>query len=130
MTVDLVTPSRKIADNVDTKFVRIPGVLGEMRILPGHTELLTQLGTGVLSFEQNGKERKFAVSYGFAEVAEDKVVVLAEMAEESHEIDIERAKAAQQKAQEQLAGKLGPGEFQKFQAKLERSLIRQHVGSQ
>jgi F-type H+-transporting ATPase subunit epsilon len=128
ITVDVVTPSRKVVSGVKASHVTLPAHLGEMDVLPGHTEVLTLLRTGILAFDQEGKERIFAVSYGFAEVAHDRVMVLAETCEESKEIDIERARASQAKAEQLLSGNVEPEAFEKYHAKLERALIRQHVG--
>src|SRR5688500_15535082 len=100
--VDIVTPTRKLVEGAKATSVKLPTVKGQAEILPGHTEMVTLLETGELSVVSDGKERKFAVSYGFAEVRKDKVLVLAETVEEAKEINLERAKTAQQKAQEAL----------------------------
>lgn len=128
ITLDIVTPSRSLIEGVKVPDVRLPGEKGEMMVLAGHTPLLTILNAGLLSFTENGKNRLFAVSYGFAEVSGDRVMVLAETCEESQEIDVERAKTAQRKAEEVLRGQVEQGKFKKFQTKLQRALIRQHVG--
>lgn len=126
--VDIVTPNRKLVDGVSVKEVRLPGELGQLQVLPGHTELLTLLGTGVLAFhDESGRERKFAISQGFAEVRDDKVMVLAERAEESTDIDRNRAQKAKQNAEQQLNGTLSPEAFRKQQLKLERALTRIQV---
>lgn len=127
ITIDIVTPSRKIVEGAKASAVKMPGAKGQLEILPGHTDLLTLLTTGPLVFVHDGKERKFAVSYGFAEVKNDKVLVFAETVEESTEIDKARAEAAQKRAEQALLGVLAEEEFKKHQLKLERSIIRQHI---
>lgn len=127
MTIDIVTPTRKLVEGAETNSVKLPSVKGEAEILPGHTAMMALLGTGILSFVHDGRERKFAVSYGFAEVREDKVIVLAETVEESKEINKERAHKAQTKAQEALSAVLTEDDFKKYQLKLQRAIVRQQI---
>jgi len=128
--VDIVTPTKKLVEGAKADWVKFPGFKGELEILPGHRELLTTLTTGVMSFVQNGKERKFAISYGFAEVRHDRVLVLAETAEEGTGVDKVRAQAAKKRAEEKLVqGVLTEDEFKKHQMKLQRVIIRQTISS-
>jgi F-type H+-transporting ATPase subunit epsilon len=127
MTIDIVTPTRKIVDGVLVSEARLPAEGGEIQVLPGHTELLTLLGTGVLAFHEGGRERKFAVSYGFAEVRREKIVVLAEVCEEAGEIDRNRALKAQQEAEKALTSVLTEEQFRKYQLKVQRALVRQQI---
>ena len=127
LEIDIVTPVRKLGESIRAAGVKLPTANGEIEVLPGHTELLTLLGTGILSVSDGTKDRLFAISYGFAEVRGDRVRVLAETVEESSEIDKERAQRAQKKAQEALAGALTEDKFKKYQLKLQRSLVRQLV---
>lgn len=126
--LDIVIPTKKIIEATGVTDVRLPAVKGEIGILPGHTELLTILTAGVLAFKHDGRERKFAVSHGFAQLRKDKIIVLAETCEESTDIDIARAKVAQKKAEETLTGSLTEENFRKYQLKLQRAVIRQQVG--
>ena len=126
--VDIVTPTRKLIEGAKVASLRMPGANGEMLILPGHTEMLTLLGTGVLSLTQDGAERKFAISYGFAEIRNDKVLVLAETCEEGKDIDVNRAKKAQKEAEEILSAVLTREDFRKYELKVQRSLVRQQAG--
>jgi F-type H+-transporting ATPase subunit epsilon len=125
--VDIVTPSRRILEGAKTDRITLPTASGEITVLPGHTELVTLLSTGVLGFPAGGAERKFVISYGFTIVRKDKVIVLAETCEESGEIDVERARQAQKKAEQALSGVLSEEQMRKYQLKLERSLIRQQA---
>ena len=127
IVVDIVTPTRKLVEGARVNSLVLPGAKGELTVLPGHTELLTVLGTGLLAFSEGGTERKFAVSSGFAEVRHDKVLVLAEVAESSKDIDVERAKAAGKRAQEALTGNLTEAQFHKQQLKLLRAIARQKI---
>ncbi len=71
----------------------LPGALGELGILPGHTALLTTLSIGELAYRSDGREHVLAVQNGFAEVAADVVTVLADVAELPSEIDLEAARS-------------------------------------
>jgi F-type H+-transporting ATPase subunit epsilon len=90
--LELVTPTRRLID-IEVDEVRLPAALGEMGVLPGHTPLLTSLGTGPLTYTDGGKERAIAVARGFAEVLDDRVTVLADLAEPAEDIDVAAARA-------------------------------------
>lgn len=128
--VDIVTPTKKLVEGAKADWVKIPGHRGELEILPGHRELLTLLTTGPLSFMQDGRERKFAVSHGFAEVRKNRVLVMAETAEDAAAIDKARVQAAKKRAEEKLVqGVLNEHEFKKHQLKLQRAIVRQTISS-
>jgi len=125
--VDIVTPTKQVATGLKAVMVTLPAAQGELQILPNHRDLLTSLGTGVLTVQADGTDRKFAISYGFAEVRHDKIIVLAETAEESTGIDKDRANKAKKKAEEALLGVLTKEEFVKQERKLQRAIIRQNI---
>lgn len=125
--VDIVTPSRRIIEGLKVDKVTLPTASGDITVLPGHTELVTLLSTGVLSFPGTSESRKFAVSYGFSIVRKDKVIVLAETCEEGGEIDLSRAKEAQKRAEMALNGVLTEGDLRKQRLKLERAIVRQQA---
>ena len=72
LKVDIVTPTKKLVDGASADSIKLPGAKGELQILDGHTDLLTLLTTGALVFTKDGKERRFSVSYGFAEIRNNK----------------------------------------------------------
>ncbi len=127
LKIDIVTPTKKLVDGVAADSVRLPGTKGELEILDGHTDLLTLLTTGPMTFTKDGRERKFSISYGFAEIRNNKVLVLADTVEESSEIDKARAQAAQKRAEQALMGTLSDSDFKKQQLKLERAIVRQRI---
>lgn len=131
LTLEVVTPTKRVLQSVQVRSVTVPGAEGEMTILPGHARLVSILDTGVVSFEtDSGAKQVAAISSGFIEVKNDCVVVLAETLEMAKDIDIERAKRAQTKAESRLAEKdIDPDQFKKYQLKLQRSLIRQQAAS-
>src|SRR6516164_1009032 len=115
LTLEIATPTRQVvADTVDE--IVIPGSQGYFGVLPGHAPFLTTLGRG---------EHYLAVSKGFAEVRNDKVIVLADTAERPQEIDRARAERARDRAERRLSGR-GDEEvdYQRALAALMRALAR------
>ena len=82
--------------------VQVPGQDGYLGILPGHAPLLGLLGSGALSYAAGGARHYLAVHGGFVEVLPDHVRVLANLAERAEEIDVARARADLDRAQQQL----------------------------
>lgn len=101
LRLEVVTPRSRILE-CEADEVRLPGALGELGVLPGHTPLLTSLGTGRLSwFDHNGGGH-LAVQGGFAEVLPHTVTVLATVAETPEEIDLEATRAVLAEAEAAL----------------------------
>jgi len=122
--LEVVTPERRVL-NEAVDMVTVPGLGGELGILPGHTPLISQLQTGVLSYTQSGKSFQLHVSGGFVEVRDDLVSVLASVAERPEEIDAARAKLSRDKWEKQLNAWSGSEEdFEVAKTKLDRSLVR------
>ena len=121
--LEVVTPERQLlSQGVDA--VQLPGADGELGILPGHAPLITELGIGVLTYRV-GEETGH-----LAEVLPDRVSVLAEIAEHAGEIDVQRAKAARERAEKRLAsGTSASIDWARAAAALQRSLIRLHVAT-
>jgi F-type H+-transporting ATPase subunit epsilon len=99
--LEVVTPDRQVVHESVTS-VTIPGKNGYLGILPGHAPLLAELKTGELGYIHEGTTHYLAVSWGFAEVLPDRVIVLAHAAERAEEIDRARAERALERAQERL----------------------------
>ncbi len=97
----VVTPERKVVD-AEADEVELPGELGYLGILPGHTPLITLLKTGVLSYQAGGIAKSLALSSGFAEISSDTVSVLADLAEEPSRIDVALAQQERVQAEEAL----------------------------
>jgi len=109
------------------QIVAAPGSLGEFGVLAGHTPFLTNLKTGVIRYtDAKGTERFVFVNGGFAEALPDKVTILAESAERRRNIDLERAKAALERAQKRLEEDRSKEDvdFIRARAALERALVR------
>jgi F-type H+-transporting ATPase subunit epsilon len=101
LQLKVVTRTRQVIDT-EVDEVRLPGALGEIGVLPGHASLLTSLGTGELFYRSNTDQARFAVQDGFAEVNEDVVTILAEVADSPDEIDAEASQSARSEAEEAL----------------------------
>lgn len=127
--LEVVTPERRVlAEEVSS--VIVPGRGGEMGILPGHAALISELQTGVLTYTEGGSTEQLHVSGGFVEVNNDRVSVLAEVAERPEEIDTARARMAHDRTEKQLSSWSGTEEdFEKARAKLERSMVRLKLAS-
>ena len=128
--LEVVTPE-KIVVSEEAQIVASPGSLGEFGVLTGHTPFLTTLKTGMIRYtDANGKEHYVFVSGGFAEALPDKVTVLAESAERRSNIDVERAKAAQERAEKRLAEDRSREDvdFNRARDALTRAAVRIRIG--
>jgi F-type H+-transporting ATPase subunit epsilon len=125
---EIVSQDRTVFQG-DVDIVILPGVAGEMGILPHHAPVLTILKYGVIKIRRQGKEELFAVAGGMAEVQPEVVTILADAAENIQDIDITRAQAAKKRAEDALA-KLKPEEHDAYltmEAALRRSNLRLDV---
>ncbi len=127
MKLEIVTPYSKVVD-LEVDEVTATGKLGEFGVLPGHAPFLTSLKIGELTYRFNGKTEHLALNWGYFEIRDDQIIVLVETAERSEDIDLERARAALNRAEEALR-KLEPEDkqFKVHEAALERALIRMQV---
>lgn len=123
--LEVVTPEKYVVSE-DAQIVMAPGSLGEFGVLRGHTPFLTSLRIGRLHYKDtSGQERELFVSGGFAEALPDRVTVLAESAERRSEIDLDRAKAALERAQKRLAEEKAENiNFERARAAMYRAMER------
>jgi F-type H+-transporting ATPase subunit epsilon len=122
--LEVVTPEKSVVSE-SVQIVMAPGTLGEFGVLSGHTPFLTTLKTGSLKYKDaNGKERFVFISSGFAEALPDRVTVLAESAERRSEIDLPRAKAAAERAEQRLQSKDPNVDYVRAKAALLRAISR------
>jgi F-type H+-transporting ATPase subunit epsilon len=115
LRLEVAAPDRRLLDE-DVDEVQAPAADGYMGVLPGHAPLLTQLGSGVLSFKQDGRPRYVAVHGGIMEVLPDRVRVLASSAAWADEIDVERARAELSQAMESLSERNRESNIEQAQA--------------
>lgn len=127
MTVEVVTPERVVYSG-QAEMVIARGVAGDLGILPNHMPLVSPLKTAPVRIKTEGeKEVKMAVSGGFLEVRGDKVTILAETAELPGDIDVERAKAAKDRAEKRLSEKYPDIDVQRAERALQRAMARLDV---
>ena len=129
LTLEIATPMRlAVAETVDEAVA--PGSEGYFGVLPGHAPFLTTLGIGAVSYRVGRDELHLAVSGGFVEVRNDKVIVLADTAERPEEIDRARAERARERAEQRLSGRSQDDvDFARAAAALARALSRLQVAS-
>jgi F-type H+-transporting ATPase subunit epsilon len=104
LTLELATPTRLVV-SAEVDEVVAPGSLGYFGVLPGHAPLLATLGIGEVTYRIGRDEHHVAVSGGFAEVRNDKVIILADSAETPADIDRTRAERARDRAEGRLSGR-------------------------
>ena len=127
LDLQIVTPDRLVVQaRVDE--VQVPGAEGYFGVLPGHTPMLASLAVGELWFRQGQEKTYVAIASGFAEVLPDRVTILAKLAERSEEIDVERAEAARQRAEQRLVQK-SDIDYERARAALAKALTRLQVAS-
>ena len=124
----VVTPERQLLRETVVE-VTIPGLDGELGILPGHAPLITELGIGELRYRTTNSSQPIllAVLRGFAEVLPDRVTILSETAERAEEIDVARAEAAKARAEQRLAAHDPNIDWDRATVSLQRALIRIQV---
>jgi len=124
LSVEIVTAERVVYsdDNVDE--VIAPGVEGQLGVLPRHTAFMTMLEPGELRLLKGEEEIILAVTGGFLEVRENKVMILADAAERAEEIDVARAEEARRRAEEHVAARDSAMDLAKAEAALRRAVIR------
>jgi F-type H+-transporting ATPase subunit epsilon len=126
--LQIVSADRSLV-NETVDEVEIPGADGYFGVLPGHTPLLAVLGAGELWYRQGQEKHYLAISFGFAEVQAARVTILAQIAEKAEEIDLLRAEAAKQRAEERLSRPAVDMDAERARIALMKSLIRLQVAT-
>jgi F-type H+-transporting ATPase subunit epsilon len=124
--LEIVTAERQVFSD-DVTAIIAEGTEGQMTVLPKHAPLITMLAPGELIVRKEGDEQYMVISGGFMEVMPEKVIVLADACERSDEIDLERATAAKQRAEERLKGMTTELDQSRAEAALRRSIARLRV---
>ena len=128
-TLEVVTPTRLILRDAVSE-AQIPLCGGYIGVLPGHTPLLAELGTGELTYHRDNRTHSCTAMGGFVEVLGDRVLVLADRAESAEEIDVPRAQAARDRAQKRLASPNDPSvDWKRAQQALDRAQVRLQVAA-
>jgi len=125
LKLEVVTPYGLILSE-DVDEVTCSGSEGEFGVLPGHVPFFTTLKIGMLSYKKGNTMKYVFVNWGYAEVGPERVMVLADSAEKSEDINIERAKAAMKRAEERLR-KTEEFDFARASTSLERAVSRVQI---
>src|SRR5712664_2749338 len=103
---------------------------GYLGVLPGHAPLITELGVGVITYRAGGTTKTLSVAWGFAEVLQDKVTILAETVERPEEIDVARAQQAKERAEQRLKSNDPELDYDRAQDDLQRAETRLKVATE
>ncbi len=129
LRVEVVTGEREVLVEDDVDMVIAPGVAGVLGILPRHAPLVTTLDPGELRIKKGTNEEALAIGGGFLQVGQNLVLILADSAERSEEIDIARAEEARRRAETQLSNPQGAVDPSLAQAAMRRSTVRLRVAN-
>jgi F-type H+-transporting ATPase subunit epsilon len=124
--LQVVTPERIVLEE-EAELVVARAAEGDIGILHGHEPMISPLAPGELMYRVDGQEHILAVAGGFLEVTQDRVVVLADAAERSDEIDRDRAERAREQAEASLAENRGTEMEAQAAASLQKALLRLRV---
>jgi len=125
----IVTPEKQLFNGLVDQ-VTVPSSQGYLGILPGHAPLLAELGIGNISYTIGNQAEFLFCSWGFAEILPDRAVLLAQTAETSSEIDLNRAEQAKSRAQQRLASKDPTLDFARAELALLKAISRLEVARQ
>jgi F-type H+-transporting ATPase subunit epsilon len=127
LTLEITTPMRLVVSETVDEVVA-PGIEGYFGVLPGHAPFLSTLGIGTVTYRIGRDEHHLAIAGGFAEVRNDKVIILADTAERPDEIDRARAEKAKERAERRLSGRAQEEvDFARCQIALARAMTRLQV---
>ena len=127
--LEIVTPEKLVVKEA-VEEAQIPGLDGYLGILPGHAPLITELGVGVITYRAGGTTKTLSVAWGFAEVLQDKVTILAETVERPDEIDVARAQQAKERAEQLLRSNDPELDYDRAQYDLKRAETRLKVATE
>jgi F-type H+-transporting ATPase subunit epsilon len=126
LLLEVATPDHLLLSR-EVDEVIAPGSEGEFGVLPGHTHFLTTLRIGELRYRVGDQTNYMSVLWGFAEVTPTKVTILAEIAEKAEDIDVDRAQAAVDRAEQRLQVGGLPSELKEAQISLEKARLRRKI---
>ncbi len=127
--LEIVTPVKLMVKDTAEE-AQIPGLDGYLGILPGHAPLITELAVGVITYKASGVTHTLSVAWGFTEVLQDKVTILAETAERPQEIDVARAQKAKDRAEQRLKSNDLKVDYTRAEDALQRAETRLNVAKE
>lgn len=122
----IVTPERAVVHD-EVEELQVPGAEGYLGILPVHAPLFSELRVGEVAYRKGNRWTYLAVAWGFVEVLPDQVRILAETAERAHEIDVERAQRAKERAEQRISKGGEDIDYTRALVSLERAIVRIQV---
>lgn len=126
LRLTLQTPFKRLVAELSIQEVFVPIVQGTLEVLPGHADYVSEMETGVVRWKAADKWHSAAVSWGFVEIREGHVTVLADTAEIDEEIDLGRAKTAESRARKIIeTGDAPDNDLRRHELKLKRAMARQ-----
>ena len=126
LKLEIITPEGTVYSD-DVEMVTLPGIVGEMGVLPQHVPLMTQMVPGEIIVHKNGRDTFIATGEGLIEVEARRVSVLTDLAIAADRIDEEKAEEARRRAEARLREKLSDEEVASVNASLARSLAQLRV---
>jgi F-type H+-transporting ATPase subunit epsilon len=126
LLLEVATPDHLLLSR-EVDEVIAPGSEGEFGVLPGHAHFLSMLKIGELRYRVDDQINFMSVLWGFAEVTPTKVTILAEIAEKAEDIDVDRAQAAVERAEQRLQVGGLPSELKEAQISLEKARLRRKI---
>lgn len=127
--LEIVTPDRKFFED-EVEMVVVRGAEGNMGILKEHTPLVTPLAIGKIQIKQKGETKCAAIARGYIEITEEKTTIVADSAEWPEEIDVERAKAAKERAERRLDSNDENIDVLRAQVALQKALNRINIANE
>lgn len=124
--VQIITPERIFYDG-EASMIEFNTTEGEIGVLKDHISLTTVIAPGIVTITEAEGTKQAAVHAGFAEILGDRVTLLAEIAEWPEEIDVERAKAAEERARQRLEQKSEEIDVLRAEIALKKALIRKDL---
>lgn len=124
--LEVATPDHLLLSR-EVDEVIAPGSEGEFGVLPGHAHFLSMLKIGELRYRVGDQTNYMSVLWGFAEVTPTQVTILAEIAEKAEDIDVERAQAAVERAEQRLQVGGLPSDLKEAQISLEKARLRRKI---
>ncbi len=126
LQLQIITPL-KLVFNEEVEEIIIPAETGEITILPNHVSLFTKIKPGELSIRRSKKQSFFAITGGFLEVKENKITILADYAIRTEDIEVAKAKEAQERAEKAMKEKVSGRDFAQAEAQLTRAMLELHI---
>jgi len=124
--LEVVTPEKLLISQQADEVIA-PGSEGDFGVLPGHCHFLSTLRIGELRYRLGDQMNHMAILWGYAEVTPTKVTIMAEIAEKAEDIDVNRAQAAVEKAEQRLKAGGLPSEVKEAEISLEKARLRKRI---